>query len=145
MQGLSNELSGQCGRGYLWTEGKADTMKTLIRIEELSLAAVSFYLFLALDIAWWWFLILLLAPDLSVLGYLFGPKVGAWTYNLDHHKGLASALFIVGSLAMLPALSVAGLVMLSHSSLDRALGYGLKHPDGFQNTHLGMIGRASAR
>jgi hypothetical protein len=47
--------------------------------------------------------------------------------------------------ASLPALSVAGLVMLGHSSLDRALGYGLKYPDAFQHTHLGTIGRAPAR
>ena len=121
-----------------------DTVKNLIRIEELLLAGVSFYLFLALDVAWWWYLLLFLAPDLSMLGYLFGPKVGAWTYNLAHHKGLAVALFVMGGVASLPALQVAGLIMLGHSSLDRALGYGLKFSDAFQHTHLGMIGRASA-
>lgn len=31
--------------------------------------------------------------------------------------------------------------LLGHSSFDRVLGYGLKHEDAFQNTHLGRIGR----
>jgi hypothetical protein len=119
-------------------------MKTLIKIEELLLAALSFYLFLALDYVWWWFLILFLAPDLSMLGYLFGPKVGAWTYNLAHHKGIAIALFVIGGNLQLQWLQLVGVIILGHSSLDRVLGYGLKYTDAFQHTHLGMIGRASA-
>jgi hypothetical protein len=119
-------------------------MQNLIRIEELLLAILAFYLFLALDLAWWWFLLLLLTPDLGALGYLLGPKVGAWTYNLVHHKGLAIALFIAGSYVQVQALQLAGLIILGHSSLDRVFGYGLKYTDSFQHTHLGMIGRASA-
>lgn len=116
-------------------------MKTLLKIEELFLAALAFYLFVSLDDAWWWFFLLLLAPDLSMLGYAFGPKAGAWTYNLAHHKGLAVALYLLGGYAQLPLLQLAGLILLGHSSLDRVLGYGLKYPDSFQNTHLGRIGR----
>lgn len=41
----------------------------------------------------------------------------------------------------LPLLQLAGVILLGHSSLDRVLGYGLKHADSFQNTHLGVIGR----
>jgi len=119
-------------------------MKNLIRIEELLLAVLAFYLFLALDFAWWWFLILLLTPDLSMLGYLLGPKVGAWTYNLAHHKGMAIALFVLGGYLQIPWLQLVGLIILGHSSLDRVLGYGLKYTDSFQHTHLGRIGRASA-
>jgi hypothetical protein len=120
------------------------TMKTLIKIEELLLAVLSFYLFLALDYAWWWFFILFLTPDLSMLGYLLGPKVGAGTYNLAHHKGMASALFVIGGYLQVPWLQLVGLIILSHSSLDRVLGYGLKYTDAFHHTHLGRIGRASA-
>ncbi len=119
-------------------------MKTLLKIEELLLAALAFYLFLQLDYAWWWFLVLFLAPDLSMLGYLLGPKAGAWSYNLVHHKGVAVALFVLGAYAQVQWLQLAGLVMLAHSSLDRVLGYGLKYPDSFQHTHLGRIGRAAA-
>ncbi len=119
-------------------------MKTLIKIEEMLLAFFAFYLFLSLDYAWWWFLILLLTPDLSMLGYLFGPKVGAWMYNLAHHKGVACALFVLGSYLQVQWPQLVGAIILSHSSLDRVFGYGLKYVDSFQHTHLGRIGRASA-
>jgi len=88
-------------------------------------------------------LVLLLAPDLGMLGYLAGPRVGAISYNLAHHKGLAVLLFVVGGSLQIPLLQLAGLVILGHSSLDRMLGYGLKYSDSFQHTHLGMIGRAA--
>lgn len=119
-------------------------MKTLLKIEELLLAALAFYLFLQLDYAWWWFLVLFLTPDLSMLGYLLGPKAGAWSYNLTHHKGVAVALFVLGAYGQVQWLQLAGLIILGHSSFDRVLGYGLKYPDSFQRTHLGRIGRTSA-
>lgn len=120
-------------------------MKSLIKIEELLITALAFYLFLALDYAWWWFLILFLVPDISMLGYLLSPKVGAWTYNIAHHKGLAVVLFVLGSYVQLQWLQLAGLIMLGHSSFDRVLGYGLKFTDSFQHTHLGLIGPTSGK
>lgn len=118
-------------------------MKTLIRSEELMLALLSFYLFLTLGYAWWWFLVLFLAPDLSMLGYLRGLKVGAWTYNLAHHKGIAVVLFLLGSYTQMQWLQAAGLILFGHSSFDRMLGYGLKYTDSFHRTHLGRIGRTT--
>lgn len=78
-----------------------------------------------------------------MIGYLAGPRVGAVTYNLAHHKGVAALLFVLGGSVQMPVLQLAGLVILGHSSLDRVLGYGLNFSDSFQHTHLGMIGRAS--
>jgi hypothetical protein len=115
-------------------------MKILLRIEELFLACLSFYLFPGLGYAWWWFLVFLLAPDLSMLGYLLNPQWGARLYDLVHHKATAIVLFVLGGFLRLPALQAAGLILLAHSSLDRVLGYGLKYEDAFQHTHLGMIG-----
>jgi len=120
-------------------------MKTVIRVEELLLAGLAFVLFLSLAYDWWWFWLLILAPDLSMLGYVFGPRVGALTYNVAHHKGLAVLLFVAGGYLQLPGFQAAGLILLGHSSLDRALGYGLKYPDSFQHTHLGQIGRTTGR
>jgi len=116
-------------------------MKILIKIEELFLFGLSLILFSRLDFRWGWYAILFLAPDLSMLGYLANPQVGAWTYNLIHHKGLAVALYVLGYLSSVPWLTFAGTILLGHSSLDRVFGYGLKYPDAFQNTHLGRIGR----
>jgi hypothetical protein len=76
-----------------------------------------------------------------MLAYLGGPRIGAFGYNFVHHKGLAISLFVLGVLLGNPLLQLAGIIFFGHSSLDRVLGYGLKYPDSFQHTHLGMIGK----
>jgi hypothetical protein len=115
-------------------------MKNLLRLEELLLFGLALFLFSALDYGWGWYALLFLAPDLSALGYLINPRVGSWTYNFVHHKGVSAALYVLGSVTANPALMFAGTLLLGHSSLDRVLGFGLKYPDAFQHTHLGMIG-----
>ncbi len=119
-------------------------MKALLQLERLGLLALSIFLFAHLDFAWWWYPVLFLAPDLSILAYAAGPRGGAVIYNLAHHKGAAILLYLLGFFLFIPVLQLAGAVMLGHSALDRVFGYGLKYLDSFQRTHLGMIGRASA-
>ena len=116
-------------------------MKNLLKLEELFLFGLSLFLFSELDYSWSWYALLFLAPDVSMIGYLANPRLGAWTYNLIHHKGLAVALYILGYLLSTPWLMFAGTLLLGHSSLDRVFGYGLKYPDAFKNTHLGVIGK----
>ena len=118
-------------------------MKNLLKLEELFLFGLALFLFSQLDYGWGWYALLFLSPDLSMIGYLANPRVGSWTYNLIHHKGLAVVLYVLGSLFSASGawLMFAGTLLLGHSSFDRVLGYGLKHEDAFQNTHLGRIGR----
>lgn len=116
-------------------------MKSLLKLEELSLLILAFYLFLQPGVAWWWFPVLFFAPDLSMIAYLAGPRAGAIVYDLVHHKGIAIALYLLGAALGNTALMVAGAVMFGHSSFDRIFGYRLKYPDSFNHTHLGMIGR----
>ena len=101
-------------------------MKILIQLEELAFVVLSFYLFLALDYAWWWFPLLFFVPDVSLIGYLINRNVGAVTYNFIHHKALAVLLYLLGSLIQWPGLQLVGLVLFGHSSLDRVLGFGLQ-------------------
>jgi hypothetical protein len=115
-------------------------MRNLLKIEELFLFGLAIFLFSGLDYGWVWYAILFFAPDLSMLGYLANPRLGAWTYNLVHHKGVSVVLYVLGYLLSVPWLMFAGTILLGHSSLDRVLGYGLKYPDAFQDTHLGVIG-----
>jgi len=117
-------------------------MKNLLKLEELLLLGLSIFLFSGLEYAWWWYVILFLAPDLSMIGYVWNPRVGSWTYNLVHHKGIAAGLYILGSLLAIPVLQFAGTLLLGHSSFDRIFGYGLKYSDAFEHTHLGMIGKS---
>ena len=101
-------------------------MKTLIKLEEIALVILSFYLFLGLDYAWWWFPILFFVPDVSLLGYLINQKLGANIYNVVHHKAFAILFYLLGSFTHITALQLAGVVMFGHSSFDRALGFELQ-------------------
>ena len=116
-------------------------MKTLIQLEEAAMLGLAIYLFSLLPFAWWWFPVLILVPDLAMLGYAFGAKAGAWAYNLAHHKGVAIALYIAGVYAGQPIVQLAGVILFAHSSMDRLFGYGLKYEKGFKFTHLGEIGK----
>ncbi len=68
-------------------------MKFILKLEELASLVLGIYLFSTLDFAWWWFLALLLTPDIGMLGYVINSKVGAWSYNIFHHKGIAISVF----------------------------------------------------
>ena len=116
-------------------------MKTLLQIEEAFMFGLSIFLFSRLDFAWWWYPLLILAPDLSMVGYLISPTFGAMTYNAVHFKGTGIILFVLGSVFSNPVLQLSGLILFGHSSMDRVMGYGLKYPDAFQHTHLGVIGK----
>ena len=114
-------------------------MKNVLRLEMVVLFGLSVYLFALTNFAWWWFPVLLLVPDVGVVGYLAGPRLGAYTYNLTHHLGLATLLIIVGQYYALSYVELAGIIMLGHSAFDRILGFGLKYTDSFRHTHLGML------
>ncbi|MFB6258660.1 MAG: DUF4260 domain-containing protein [Flavobacteriales bacterium] len=96
-------------------------------------------LFIYTPFSWCWFIALLLAPDIGMLGYLSGPRTGAWSYNLFHHKGIALAFFAFGWYGSFPVLELVGIILFAHSAMDRMLGYGLKYSDNFEHTHLGWI------
>lgn len=89
---------------------------------------------------WWVWPLILLAPDLAMIGYALGPRIGAALYNAAHLYGLALLLAVLGVVAGLPVLIALGGLWLAHIGIDRALGYGLKSREGFRVTHLGRIG-----
>ena len=118
-------------------------MKNLIKLEEAVMFLLSIVLISRLPYAWYWWLVWILAPDLSLIAYLGGNRVGAIGYNLVHHKAVAIALYAAGLFTHHPALEFAGLILFGHSSMDRGMGYGLKYFSGFGDTHLGKIGKAA--
>src|ERR1043166_7334042 len=89
-----------------------DPMKNLHRLEEFLLFALALFLFSKLDYGWGWYALLFFAPDLSMVGYVINPRVGSWTYNLIHHKGLAVVLYVLGNLLSIPWLMFAGTILL---------------------------------
>lgn len=117
-------------------------MKTIIKIEEAAITAVSIY-FLSrynLGLPVWAWLLLFFSPDISMLGYLVNTRTGAYTYNLFHQRGLALALIALGLLMANNTLIATGILLFAHSSFDRMMGYGLKYTDNFKHTHLGWMG-----
>lgn len=85
------------------------------------------------------FAVLLLAPDVSMLGYLAGPRIGAAIYNVFHSYPLPFALGVSGLLAGSQLVVGLALIWVSHIGLDRMLRYGLKYPTEFKDTHLGRL------
>ncbi|MFM9989638.1 DUF4260 domain-containing protein [Flavobacterium sp.] len=114
-------------------------MKTIIKLEELGLFLFGIYLFNQLNYAWWWFLVLILVPDFSMIGYLINNKTGAFLYNLFHHRAIAIFVYLMGIYFSNDVIQLAGIILFSHSSMDRMLGYGLKYEKGFKFTHLGNL------
>jgi hypothetical protein len=115
-----------------------------LRLEGIAVLGAGLAGFLALGLPWYLFAVLLLAPDVSAAGYLRGPRVGAIVYNVVHDLFTGAAIAGVGlALGSVPVMAV-GAVLVAHSGMDRAAGYGLKLPTSFQDTHLGRIGRRAA-
>jgi hypothetical protein len=129
-------LSGNHRRGSIVTDPIV-----LQRIEGGVLLVIALVLYAKHSGPWLLFIVLILAPDLFMAGYLAGPRTGATVYNLGHTWLLPGILAIVGVLGGADlAISVA-LIWFAHIGVDRLMGYGLKLPTAFQDTHLGRIGR----
>jgi len=111
------------------------------RIEGGIMLVLSLLLFWKYSGAWLLYALLILAPDVFMVGYVRGPRVGAALYNLGHTWLLPGLIGIVGILASASADLPIALIWFGHIGVDRLLGYGLKLPTSFQDTHLGRIGR----
>lgn len=108
----------------------------LLRIEEAGLLTAAVLLYAHFHFSWLLFAILFLAPDLFMLGYPLNPSVGAAVYNLGHTLIVPIVLFIAGYSAHRPLLLAIAIIWAAHIAFDRLLGYGLKYPAHFKDTHL---------
>jgi hypothetical protein len=115
-------------------------LRILLRLEGLALFLGMTLLYWVWDGSWWVYAALFLAPDLSFIAYLFGPRFGAMLYNAAHTYMVPMALMTVGFATAEPLVLSIAMIWLAHIGFDRALGYGLKYAHGFTFTHLGRIG-----
>jgi hypothetical protein len=113
--------------------------RRLLHAEGLAVAAAAIVLYFHLGYPWWLLVVLALAPDLSMLGYAAGPAVGAAAYDIAHTYVLPLACSAVGVLADADLAIQIGLIWAAHIGVDRAIGYGLKYPSGFRDTHLQRV------
>ncbi len=116
-------------------------VRLILRLEGLCVLLVAALAYARYGLGWSTFALFFLTPDLSFLGYLAGPRVGALAYNAAHSYVGAVACLATGLLLPDATLLAAGMIWCAHIGFDRALGYGLKYSAGFGFTHLGRIGR----
>jgi hypothetical protein len=116
-----------------------------LRLEGLLVLVAALYLYAHQSapqaFGWGVFALFFLLPDVSFFGYLAGRQVGAVIYNIAHSYIGPVLCFLAGWLLGMPVFIATGLIWSAHIGFDRFLGYGLKYPSGFQDTHLGKIGR----
>ena len=138
---MSRINEGDLAQGGFVAGGPA----VLLRLEALAVLAglAGWYWMSAQD--WTLFAILFLAPDLSMLGYVAGRRIGAVCYNAAH--SYLGPIAVIAAAQVQPALLPFGLIWGAHVAFDRTLGYGLKYGTAFGDTHLGRVGkrRAAAR
>jgi hypothetical protein len=111
----------------------------LLRLEGLALLAGAVAIYVDRDYGWLVFAVLFLAPDLAMIGYLANARIGAACYDAAHTTVLPIALATAGLFADADLLIQLALIWLGHIGLDRALGYGLKYPTAFKDTHLQRV------
>ena len=111
----------------------------LLRVEGVALLVLSVLLYRVNGGGWLMFGVLLLAPDLSMLGYLAGPQVGAAIYNTFHTYAMPAVVGALGMIFASPLMVAVALIWFAHISMDRTVGYGLKYPTSFKDTHLERV------
>jgi hypothetical protein len=124
------------------TGGVRGSVRVWLRLEGLVTFLLALCVYGAGEHPWLAFVALFLVPDVSLAGYLAGPRAGAMIYNVAH--SYVGALALAAALLALGAAPTVALIWGAHIGFDRAVGYGLKYPTGFGDTHLGQIGRRRA-
>ncbi|KAB1193788.1 DUF4260 family protein [Haloferax sp. MBLA0076] len=113
--------------------------RMLLRAEGLAVFAASVGAYYALGGPLWLFVVLALAPDVSMVGYLAGARIGSATYNAFHTLVAPVVLAAVGLWHAAPFLVWVALLWAAHIGMDRVVGYGLKYPTEFSDTHLSRL------
>jgi Domain of unknown function (DUF4260) len=112
-----------------------------LRLEGAAVFVAGLVVYGQLGGPWWLALPLLLLPDVSAAGYLAAPRTGALSYNVVHNWAFGLAVLGLGLATGVAPIAILGAAAIAHVGLDRAVGYGLKLPTSFNDTHLGRIGR----
>ncbi len=137
----SAPASGPAAAAPMDLEATTPWVRRWLRAEGIAALVGGLWAWLALGLAWPLFLVLLLVPDVSMIGYLKGTHAGAISYNLVHNWATGGLVLGIGLALAVPAVAFAGIILIAHVGMDRLFGYGLKYPTSFQDTHLGRIGR----
>jgi hypothetical protein len=117
----------------------------MLRLEGAAALAGASLAYSTIDGRWGVFAMLFLVPDLSMLGYLAGRRVGAACYNAAHSYLGPAILAAIGTAMSVHTPLFAACIWAAHVGFDRLLGYGLKYGTSFGDTHLGHRGGRESR
>ncbi|MCP8615881.1 DUF4260 domain-containing protein [Salirhabdus salicampi] len=113
--------------------------KALLHMEGLAVLLVSVYFYASLNFSWLLFIVLFFIPDVSMVGYGISKKFGALTYNIFHTYTVPTIFILMGVFSTMETLVMIGLIWSAHIGMDRMIGYGLKYPTSFKETHLNRV------
>jgi len=111
----------------------------LLRLEGAVVFIIALVLYSRLESGWLLFVLLFFVPDVSMIGYAVNTRIGATIYNLVHAYALPAILGLVGLFTVNALLASLSLIWFAHIGLDRVLGFGLKYPTVFKDTHLQRV------
>ncbi len=114
-------------------------VKKLLKFEGLFIFLSALYLYNFLHFNWFLFIILLLIPDISMIGYLKDKRLGAITYNLIHNFALGILIFFAGLLLKNDIFLALGIILIAHVGMDRFMGFGLKYKTDFKDIHMQKV------
>lgn len=110
--------------------------RTFLRVEGFAVLSLSLGGYVTLNGPLWLLIVLALAPDLSMIGYLAGSRIGSLSYNLVQTYTGPLALGTLGAWADIRMALLVAFIWGGHIGADRLVGYGLKFDSGFKETHL---------
>jgi hypothetical protein len=113
--------------------------KLLLHLEGLALLLVAIALYAHTAGNGIAFVLLLLTPDVAIVGYLVNARVGSMTYNAVHTMVLPLTILAVAVIGGWLMGTHLALIWLAHIGMDRSIGYGLKYASGFHDTHLQRV------
>ena len=113
--------------------------KSFLHIEGLLVLIISVYFYAQIDGSWWLFFLCLLVPDLSMLGYVINNSTGSTIYNFGHTYFIPIIITIFSVILQQELTLALSLIWVSHIGMDRTIGYGLKYPSNFKDTHLQKV------
>ena len=90
-----------------------------------------------------WLLVIPLAAAAGPVRDRLPPwtRLGAFTYNVVHNWAAGLGVLGLGLVLAAAPVTILGAILIAHVGMDRAVGYGLKLPTSFHDTHLGRMGR----
>ena len=110
--------------------------RLLLQLEGAAVLIVSLLFYHWNQGSWLQFALLILVPDLSMLGFAANIRVGAITYNAVHTYVGPLCWLVYSFASHRPAAVSLSLIWIAHIGFDRMIGVGLKYPTRFNDTHL---------